>query len=122
MQIVSRHILEDLVRQKAVFEDDSHETSTFSEILSEMRKFIDKGKKLSYPGYLIPWKPYECVEDEIHYAHEMVLKKFLKGNSMVKYVGAGSSRTAFALAGGKCLKIANSKKGVAQNKQEVLNS
>jgi len=94
---------------------------TFKDILAEMRKFIDEGKKFTYPGRHIPGK-FDLI-DEIHYAYEMMIDGYLKKNhKFIRYVDNGSSRTVFALSGGKCLKIAQSKKGVAQNKQEVLNS
>lgn len=37
----------------------------------------------------------------------------------IKLVGDGSSRTAYACLGGRCLKVAKSLAGVAQNKQEL---
>lgn len=36
----------------------------------------------------------------------------------IELVGKGSSRTAYACIGGKCLKVAYSDAGVAQNKHE----
>lgn len=47
-------------------------------------------------------------------------KTWLKEHS--RFVGEGSSRIAFVLSDGRCLKIAKNKKGIAQNKQEYLNT
>lgn len=42
----------------------------------------------------------------------------LQKKSEIRYVGQGSSRICFALAGGQCLKIAFNEKGVLQNRSE----
>lgn len=39
----------------------------------------------------------------------------------MRYIDEGSSRAAYACSGGKCLKVAVNKAGIAQNKQEIKN-
>jgi len=46
--------------------------------------------------------------------------KYLNNNKTdIRYVGQGSSRIVFALADGTALKLAKTKAGIAQNKQEA---
>lgn len=55
-------------------------------------------------------------EDKFYYAYHKLLKTFLKPHKKAfKFVGHGSSREVFAMPGGKCLKIAHSRKGAMQN-------
>ena len=56
-------------------------------------------------------------------AYNVVRNGFLKEHCPpIQFVGEGSSRAAFALDGGLCLKIAKIPAGVAQNKVEARNS
>lgn len=45
-----------------------------------------------------------------------------KDKASIEFVGRGSSRIAFALDDGQCVKVAMSIPGIAQNKQEVASS
>lgn len=55
--------------------------------------------------------------------HEWLKREYLKDKCPpIKLVGAGSSRTAYACLGGKCLKVAMNDAGAAQNKQEQKNT
>jgi len=52
-------------------------------------------------------------------AYDFFVQKVLsQSKNDIKFVGTGSSRTAFACIGGKCLKLAKVFAGVEQNKQE----
>lgn len=60
--------------------------------------------------------------EALKFTHLSLKRGFLERNCPpIEYVGAGSSRVAYALDGGVCLKIAVSKAGVAQNKNEAEN-
>lgn len=53
-------------------------------------------------------------DDVLKYTHLGVKRSFLEENCPpIEFVGAGSSRVAYALDGGICLKIAISQAGVA---------
>lgn len=51
-------------------------------------------------------------------AYDFFVQNVLSKYECIKLVGEGSSRTAFACIGGKCIKVAKVFAGVAQNKQE----
>lgn len=54
-----------------------------------------------------------------HQLHDWLKKDYLKGKCPpIVLVGQGSSRTAYACLGGKCLKVAKNEAGAAQNKHE----
>lgn len=57
------------------------------------------------------------------WTYRKLKQTFLKDNCPpIEYIGEGSSRAAYALDGGLCLKIAMSEAGVAQNKAEAKNT
>jgi len=49
----------------------------------------------------------------IKHAYDMFVSKILSKYEPIKFVGDGSSRSAFACIGGKCIKVAKSQAGVA---------
>lgn len=52
--------------------------------------------------------------------YEWMKSPYLKSKCPpIKFIGQGSSRTAYACIGGKCLKVAKSEAGVAQNEHEL---
>lgn len=56
-------------------------------------------------------------------AYKLLKNGFLKDNCPpIEYINEGSSRAAFALDGGQCLKIAVNQAGVGQNKAEIENT
>lgn len=54
----------------------------------------------------------------VKHAYDRFVREILFGRKSIKFVGDGSSRSAFACVGGKCLKVAKYESGIAQNKQE----
>lgn len=52
--------------------------------------------------------------------YEWMKSPYLKSKCPpIKFIGQGSSRTAYACLGGKCLKVAKTEAGAAQNKHEM---
>lgn len=49
----------------------------------------------------------------IKHAYDAFVSKILSKYEPIKFVGDGSSRSAFACIGGKCIKVAKSQAGVA---------
>lgn len=49
----------------------------------------------------------------IKHAYDTFVSKILSKYEPIKFVGDGSSRSAFACIGGKCIKVAKSQAGVA---------
>lgn len=49
----------------------------------------------------------------IKHAYDAFVNKILSKYEPIKFVGDGSSRSAFACIGGKCIKVAKSQAGVA---------
>lgn len=116
-QLVSREHLLQLVRADGKVEESSESTFSYEEFCKYHAECIEDGKRLDFRGEL------DDGEDKYAFAYEKVKETWLESKCPpIKFAGRGSSRAAFALAGGKCLKIATSFKGVAQNKQELKNS
>lgn len=114
-QLVSRKHLFELVKKDGRVEESEHDFS-YNEFCKVHAEYIKDGKKLYFRGQL------DDGEDKYSYAYEKVKQTWLESKCPpIKFAGRGSSRAAFALAGGKCLKIACSKVGVAQNNQELKN-
>ena len=60
--------------------------------------------------------------NSVYKAYQHLKKNFLKQHCPpIEFIGEGSSRAAYALDGGLCLKIAKKPAGVAQNKAEAYN-
>ena len=55
---------------------------------------------------------------DVKWTYDIFVRDVLSKYDQIKLVGDGSSRTAFACIGGKCIKVAKFKSGIAQNAQE----
>lgn len=75
------------------------------------REFVAKHRELLASGRGSIGAAWQAVNDQY-------LKNFCPP---IRYVAKGSSRAAYALTGGKCLKIATSSVGIDQNRQELAN-
>ena len=114
-QLVSRKHLLDLIKADGKVEE-SEDSFSYKEFLEVHAKCIEDGKRLDFRGKL------DDGEDRFSFAYDKVKETYLQSKCPpIKYAGRGSSRAAFALAGGKCLKIAVNAKGIGQNKQELKN-
>lgn len=114
-QLVSRKHLLDLVKDVGKIEEAENGFS-YKEFLKVHAECIEDGKRLDFRGDL------DDGEDKYSFAYDKVKETYLESKCPpIKFAGRGSSRAAFALAGGKCLKIAINAKGVGQNKQELKN-
>ena len=114
-QLVSKKHLLDLVKKDGKIEEAENGFS-YKEFLKVHAECIKDGTRLDTHSKL------NDGEDKFSFAYEKVKETYLQSKCPpIKYAGCGSSRAAFALAGGKCLKIAINAKGVGQNKQELKN-
>lgn len=115
MQLVT---LEDL---KKLAQADSISESEASDNLGFGVSFKDICKK-----YAAEKSSLEAHTGDYYFKHNWpnMLSKWLNEKVLpplcppIKLVGVGSSRTAYACLGGKCLKVAHNESGIAQNKQE----
>ena len=115
-QLVSRKQLLELVKADGRVEE-SENSFSYSDFCKYHAECIEDGKRLDFRGQL------DDGEDKYLFAYDKVKDTYLESKCPpIKFAGQGSSRAAFALAGGKCLKIAINAKGVAQNKQELKNA
>ena len=115
-QLVSRKQLLELVKADGRVEE-SEKAFSYDEFCKYHAECIEDGKRLDFRGQL------DDGEDKYLFAYDKVKDTYLESKCPpIKFAGQGSSRAAFALAGGKCLKIATNAKGVAQNKQELKNA
>lgn len=115
-QLVSREHLLQLLKADGKVEE-SENSFSYSDFCKYHTECIEDGKRLDFRGEL------DDGEDKYSFAYDKVKETYLESKCPpIKFAGRGSSRAAFALAGGKCLKIATNTKGVAQNKQELVNS
>jgi len=85
---------------------------SFSDICKKYKKHQAEVKAQLGNIAFLNQKMHNWMKDE-------VLKKHCPP---IKLVGQGSSRTAYACLGGKCLKVAMSEIGIAQSKQEAKNT
>ena len=107
MQLVDKKVLEELAKRQAIVE----------------------AEEFSYENFTALWrKTYDTVAEDFKTEDRRIkrtyhlMKRYLKKNSPpIRFVGEGSSRSAFACDGGKCLKVAINKKGILQNNTEVKN-
>ena len=61
-------------------------------------------------------KEYKNIREQsldIKHVYDVFVHKVLSRYEPIKFVGDGSSRSAFACIGGKCIKVAKSQAGVA---------
>lgn len=110
MQFIDRAKLEQLAKMPdVVVEDDG--VFSFSEFVAEWKAVMNEMKRHSKD------------RDEIlEWTYKELKNGWLKQHKAAfAYIGEGSSRAAFAFPGGKCLKIAMNRAGIAQNKQEFKN-
>ena len=115
-QLVSREHLLQLLKADGKVEE-SENSFSYSDFCKLHAKCIEDGKRLDFRGEL------DDGEDKYSFAYDKVKETYLESKCPpIKFAGRGSSRAAFALAGGKCLKIATNSRGIAQNKQELVNS
>ena len=115
-QLVSRKQLLELVKADGRVEE-SEKAFSYDEFCKYHAECIEDGKRLDFRGQL------DDGEDKYLFAYDKVKDTYLESKCPpIKFAGQGSSRAAFALAGGKCVKIATNAKGVAQNKQELKNT
>ena len=115
-QLVSRQHLLQLLKADGKVEE-SENSFSYSDFCKWHAECIEDGKKLDFRGEL------DDGEDKYSFAYDKVKETYLESKCPpIKFAGRGSSRAAFALAGGKCLKIATNSRGIAQNKQELVNS
>ena len=115
-QLVSREHLLQLLKADGKVEE-SENSFSYNDFCKYHAECIKDGKRLDFRGEL------DDDEDKYSFAYDKVKETYLESKCPpIKFAGRGSSRAAFALAGGKCLKIATNTKGVAQNKQELVNS
>ena len=115
-QLVSREHLLQLLKADGKVEESENNFS-YSDFCKWHAECIEDGKRLDFRGQL------DDGEDKYSFAYDKVKETYLESKCPpIKFAGRGSSRAAFALAGGKCLKIATNTRGVAQNKQELVNS
>lgn len=115
-QLVSREHLLQLLKADGKVEE-SENSFSYSDFCKWHAECIEDGKRLDFRGEL------DDSEDKYSFAYDKVKETYLESKCPpIKFAGQGSSRAAFALAGGKCLKIATNAKGVAQNKQELKNT
>ena len=115
-QLVSRQQLLQLLKADGKVEE-SENSFSYSDFCKYHAECIEDGKRLDFRGEL------DDGEDKYSFAYDKVKETYLESKCPpIKFAGRGSSRAAFALAGGKCLKIATNFRGIAQNKQELVNS
>ena len=115
-QLVSREHLLQLLKADGKVEE-SENSFSYSDFCKWHAQCIEDGKRLDFRGEL------DDGEDKYSFAYDKVKETYLESKCPpIKFAGRGSSRAAFALAGGKCLKIATNSRGIAQNKQELVNS
>ena len=115
-QLVSRQHLLQLLKADGKVEE-SENSFSYSDFCKWHAECIEDGKRLDFRGEL------DDGEDKYSFAYDKVKETYLESKCPpIKFAGRGSSRAAFALAGGKCLKIATNSRGIAQNKQELVNS
>lgn len=115
-QLVSREHLLQLLKADGKVEE-SENSFSYSDFCKWHAECIEDGKRLDFRGEL------DDGEDKYSFAYDKVKETYLESKCPpIKFAGRGSSRAAFALAGGKCLKIATNSRGIAQNKQELVNS
>lgn len=109
MQLVSREQLFALAKGRDVVEAEG--TFSFDEFVAEWSKTYAAAKKDAKRD-----------DDAVEWTYKDLKKGWLREHKdLFKLVGEGSSRAAFAFPGGKCLKIATNKAGLAQNAQEAKN-
>ena len=112
---MSRKQLLELVKAAGRVEE-SENIFSYAEFCKFHDECIKDGKRLDFRGEL------DDGEDKYSFAYDKVKETYLKSKCPpIKFAGRGSSRAAFALAGGKCLKVAVNFKGIGQNKQEAKN-
>ena len=102
---------------KKVNEADSSEAEVkklFSEAVKSIIKTIDDIEKN---------EDTRRMKSVIGTAYTRTKSTFLKENCPpIKFIGEGSSRAAYAMEGGLCMKLAMNEAGTAQNKAEVENT
>lgn len=114
MQLVSREILFDIMSKKKTVKLSESETLAFK----EFKKKADEEYKKASERYARNQSDKNTYDEMAFFTQTML--KFMKENqSQIRYVGKGSSRYVYAMADGTALKIAKSKAGIAQNKQEA---
>lgn len=107
MQLVDKKVLEELAKRQAVVEAEEFSYEYFAELWRKTYDTVAEDFK---------------TEDKRLTRTYRLMKRYLKKSSPpIRFVGEGSSRSAFACDGGKCLKVAMNKKGVLQNSAEVKN-
>ena len=115
-QLISREQILQLVKADGKVEE-SENTFSYKDFCKVHTEYIEDGKHLDRLNDL------DDGEDAYMHAYSEVKSKYLKKMCPpIKYAGSGSSRAAFALAGGKCLKVAINTNGIRQNKQELKNT
>lgn len=101
MQLVPREVLFDVMMNAKPIQLVEAEQSAFHTF---EKKAIDEYNKSNY--------------DMDVFIESML--RFMKDNvDDIKYVGQGSSRVVFAMVNGTAFKLAKTKAGIAQNKQEA---
>lgn len=115
MQLIDREKLIALAKaDDSSFVDENDANSRFS-----YEKFLEE-----YCNALKAFKPSRKYNSSARYslAFEKMDKWLKKFCPPIRFVGQGSSRIAYAMNGGKCLKLAMNDKGIAQNSQEIKNT
>lgn len=106
MQLVSREILFDVMKKKKPI--------SFSNVNA-----LNESNSSAYDEFCrYATSTYEQSTDMEMFSNAML--NYMKNNKQdIRFIGQGSSRIVFALANGTALKLAKTKAGIAQNKQEA---
>lgn len=107
MQTVDRKTLEQLAKKQAIVEAEKF---SYEDFVRQWRKtFIETSELLKS-------------EDRSLVRTCHLMRRVLKKSSPpIRFAGEGSSRAAYVCDGGRCLKVAKSRKGVMQNRVEAKN-
>lgn len=111
MQLVSRDILFDVASKIHPVQLVESETPAFQEFCKKATTEYDKANSKYLDG--------KSKVNEMEMFSNAMLRFMNDNKSQIRYVGQGSSRIVFAMADGTALKLAKTRAGISQNRQEA---